>query len=117
MAMEVYPGGKGAGHQFGGINEGPFVAQTQEILAAAARMKKVRAGNFRPCLLIIPALMVVAVWLRSEDGTAGDVILPMAPTNGALKPGRAYSREQLHKRLQKPAREIFEFHNRPDQES
>jgi hypothetical protein len=111
MATEVHPGSKGDGHQFSGSNEGPFVAQTLEMLGLAARMKKVRAGNFCPCLLIIPALMVAAVWLKSEDGPAGDMILPMAPTNGALKPGRAYSPEQLHKALKKAAEAAVDFDN------
>ena len=116
MATDVYPGAKGRGHQFGGTNEGPFVAQTLEMLQKAARMKKVRAGDFRPCLLRIPALYVVPVWLISEDGPEADVIIPMDPCHRALKPGRAYSREQLHKCLQKPARESLEYHSRPQPE-
>ena len=101
---------------FHGTNEGPLVAQTLEMLQNAARMKKVRDGDFRPCLLRIPALYVVAVWLISEDGPEADVIIPMDPCHRALKPGRSYSREQLHKRLQKPARESLEYHSRPQPE-
>jgi hypothetical protein len=115
-ASEVMRGGPGGGHTFHGTNEGPFVAQTLEMLQKAARIKKVRDGDFRPCLLRIPALYVVAVWLISEDGPEADVIIPMDPCHRALKPGRAYSREQLHKCLQKPARESLEYHSRPQPE-
>jgi hypothetical protein len=113
MASEVHPEDDGSGHQFAGTNEGQFVGQTLEMLQTASQLKEVQDGDFRACLLRIPAMMVAALWLKSEAGPDADVILPMAPTHQDLEPGKAYSAEQLHKALQKAAEATLAFHNQP----
>lgn len=113
LASEVHADADAGGHQFAGTNEGHFVDQTRELLQTASQMKEVQDGEFRPCLLRIPALMVAALWLKAESGPDADVIIPMAPTHSDLEPGKPYSAEQLHHALQKAAGETLEFHNQP----
>jgi hypothetical protein len=73
-------------HDFSHITDGRFVAATEEGIRRAERLDSVRKGRFEPVLLQVPAIHVVALWLRNIDNEE-DLIMPLAP---ARKPLRAY---------------------------
>jgi hypothetical protein len=77
--------GKGK-HGFAHITEGRFVAGTERAIRHAERLESVRKGRFEPLVLQVPAIHVVALWLRNLD-TGDDLIMPISP---APKPLRAY---------------------------
>jgi hypothetical protein len=61
-------------------NAGPFVVGTEKALASVESDPKVAKGSFALGLLRVPALYVVALWLRGEGKSAGtDWFVPVAP--------------------------------------
>jgi hypothetical protein len=76
---------KEGGFQFGQVNEGPFVAATEEAIRRAERLDLGRKGRFEPVLLSVPALYVMALWLEDRDGEA-DLLLALAPAPPELTP-------------------------------
>jgi hypothetical protein len=76
---------KEGGFQFGQVNEGPFVAATEEAIRRAERLDAVRKRRFAPVLLTVPALYVMALWLEDRDGEE-DVVLALAPAPSELEP-------------------------------
>ncbi len=77
-----------------GLNYGPFVAQTFNALQAASSHPDVASGTFELRLLRVPALHVVAVWLKDTTGS-GDIVIPLAPAPAGLTAGRHYSAAEL----------------------
>lgn len=62
-------------------NIGPFVIGSEKALALVEADPKVARGSFALGLLRVPALYVVALWLRGEGRSAGtDWFVPVAPT-------------------------------------
>lgn len=67
-------------------NAGPFVVGTEKALASVESDPKVAKGSFALGLLRVPALYVVALWLRGEGKSAGtDWIVPVAPAPEPLQ--------------------------------
>jgi hypothetical protein len=67
-------------------NEGPFVAGTEKALAQVESLPTVAKGTFALGLLRVPALYVVALWLRGEGQSAGtDWLVPVAPAPHPLR--------------------------------
>lgn len=67
-------------------NSGPFVIGTEKALASVESDPKVAKGSFALGLLRVPALYVVALWLRGEGKSAGtDWLVPVAPTPEPLQ--------------------------------
>ncbi len=67
-------------------NEGPFVLGTEEALAICERSTEVSKGNFVLGMLRVPALYVVALWLRNDAGSDElDRFVPAAPTPTSLE--------------------------------
>lgn len=67
-------------------NQGPFVEGTEDALAIAEESAEVAAGKFVLGMVRIPALYVVALWLRNEDSLGEfDRFVPAAPTIAPLK--------------------------------
>jgi hypothetical protein len=64
------------------INEGPFVASTEDALARARQLD----GDYELRVLSIPALYVFALWLRGES----DVLIPMSPAPAELRANEPY---------------------------
>ncbi|WP_448044016.1 hypothetical protein [Bradyrhizobium liaoningense] len=74
-------------YELGELNEGPFVAATEEAIRRAEKLPEIQKGHFEAVLLIVPAVYVVALWLQDRDGDA-DLLLTMPPSNPALMPYR-----------------------------
>jgi hypothetical protein len=61
----------------------------------------------------IPALYVMALWLKDLDGD-DDVVVPMAPAPSFLEANRPYTEREFLKALAGPARERRAFSNAPE---
>jgi hypothetical protein len=95
--------------EFGGINAGPFVEETEKAIRTAEALEKVCRGEFEAVLLVVPALYVLALWLqdRSNDGPKGrsdeaDLLIPLPPSNPPLYPGRPIGLASFLEALRRP---------------
>jgi hypothetical protein len=70
-------------YRFGYLNEGPFVEGTERAVEQAEADNIIQQGHFEPLLLMVPALYVMALWLKDRIDTA-DLVLPITPTFGAF---------------------------------
>lgn len=112
-SAEVGVDAKGAVVGFDHLNEGPFVQATAAAQKAAAELPQVRDGRMEARILRIPALYVMALWLKDLDGDS-DVIVPMAPAPPYLEADRPYTERDFMKALAGPAKERREFSNAPE---
>ncbi len=103
----------GAVRGFDHVNEGPFVQATAAAQKAAAKLPQVRDGRVEARILRIPALYVMALWLKDLDGD-NDVVVPMAPAPRFLEANRPYTEREFLKALTGPARARAEFSNAPE---
>jgi hypothetical protein len=72
-------------YELGELNEGPFVAATEEAVRRAEMLPEVQKGRFEALLVIVPAVYVVALWLQERDSDA-DLLLTLPPSNPGLVP-------------------------------
>jgi hypothetical protein len=112
-SAEVGVDAKGAVRGLDHVNEGPFVKATAAAQKAAAKLPQVRAGRVEARLVRIPALYVMALWLKDLDGD-DDVVIPMAPAPPYLEANRPYTQQEFLKALAGPARERGKFSNAPE---
>jgi hypothetical protein len=75
--------GKGK-HGFSNITHGPFVAGTERAIRRAELLEPVRNGRFELLLLQVPAIHLVALWLRNLNSKA-DLIMPVSPAPKGLR--------------------------------
>jgi hypothetical protein len=80
----------GGAHEFAGLNRGPFVGQTLAAMQMAEAAPELRDGDFEPRFLRVPALYVVALWLK-ERATGKDIVIPLDPAPPELTTGRQYT--------------------------
>ncbi len=113
QAAEVFYDEKNETHEFLALNEGPFVQPTATALQAAEQAERVQRGSYELRVLRIPALYVVALWLKDDSGE-DDLFVPMEPTHHALVPGQTYSREELDAILSVAAKERLGFDDSPE---
>jgi hypothetical protein len=88
-------------------NEGPFVAATAAAIAHAESDRELADGSFELRVLRIPALYLMALWLKDDDG-GSDVVIPIAPAPAPLEPLRSYPPEKLMSELAGQARARLE---------
>ena len=86
---------------------GPFTQGTVDAIQAAEESSDVADGNFELRLLRVPALYLMALWLKDEDGNQ-DLFVPLEPAPADLTPGHAYKWRELGERLRPMARERLE---------
>jgi hypothetical protein len=77
----------GGKHGFAHITDGPFVAGAEQAIRRAESLPAVKAGRFEPIWLQVPAINVVALWLKDLDKNA-DLIMPVEPAPKELPPYR-----------------------------
>jgi len=99
-------------HAFSSLNEGSFVDDTPIRVAAARAAPGVAQGDYELRLLRIPALYVVALWLKDRHGNA-DLVVPLAPCPTPLTAGHAYSVTEVETLLAQPAASRLQFDDRP----
>jgi hypothetical protein len=79
-ALEV----EGKRYRLGQLNEGPFVAGTEDAIRRAENLDQVRRGRFLPVFLLVPAVYVAALWLENQQGKT-DVVIVMPPAPKEFK--------------------------------
>jgi hypothetical protein len=97
--------------RFASLKEGPQVRAFYRQVQALQQAPDIGLRSFELAQLRIPALHVKAVWLKDKGGTS-DVVIPIAPTDPALTPGRRYSVRELLAAL-RPAAETAIAHTDP----
>jgi hypothetical protein len=75
-------------HGFSNITDGPFVSGTERAIRRAELLEPVQKGRFEPLLLQVPAIHVVALWLKNLDNES-DLIMPISPAPKPLRPYHA----------------------------
>ena len=112
-SAEVGVDPKGAVRGLDHVNEGPFVGATAAAQKAAAKLPQVRKGRVEARVVRIPALYVMALWLKDMQGDK-DVVIPMAPAPPFLEANRPYSERAFLKALAGPAKARGAFSNAPE---
>ncbi|MGH3140044.1 MAG: hypothetical protein ACRDQE_09940 [Gaiellales bacterium] len=112
-SAEVGVDAKGAVRGLDHVNEGPFVKATTAAQKAAAKLPQVRDGKVEARVIRIPALYIMALWLKDLEGDK-DVIVPMAPAPAFLEANRPYTEREFLKALSGPAKARARFSNAPE---
>jgi hypothetical protein len=112
-SAEVGVDAKGAVRGLDHVNEGPFVKATAPAQKAAAKLPQIRDGRVEARIVRIPALYVMALWLKDLEGD-DDVIVPMAPAPPYLEANRPYTEQEFLRALSGPAKARATFSNAPD---
>ena len=110
-AAEVAPDASG-GETVSAVNRGAFVAATLIELRRAEQLQSVQHGSFELRLLRIPALYIVALWLKDTPGD-GDLLIPLEPVPNYLQRGQKYPAQQFLELAQRAAAVQANFDSRP----
>lgn len=112
VAMAAEVNASSSGDQGVSLNEGPFVEQTADLLADARASQNVEDGDYEFAVLRIPAIYVMALWLKSRN-SGDDIFIPMGPTLEELEPGREYRLDEITPILVAAAKDALAFDNAP----
>ena len=93
-SSEVAADASGQPTVFAQLNEGPFVESTARSLVEVAGIPAVKSGNYEVRMLKIPALYVIALWLKDLGGDA-DLVVPLEPAPDFLEADRAYLEDEF----------------------
>jgi len=102
----------GAGADSVVATEGPFVLGTVEAIEAAEADPQLADGRYELRLLRVPAIALVALWLKDDDGGPG-AVAPLRPVPPPLEAGRRYAPAEIMPLLATMARERLRFDDRP----
>jgi hypothetical protein len=105
-SAEATAGQDGAPPAFSQLNEGPFSSGTADAIQYAEALPQLRQDTFELRLLRIPALYVVALWLKEDSGTV-DLIIPVAPAPPQLRAESVYIPADFFAALEQPARDVL----------
>jgi hypothetical protein len=104
-AAEVPSTAAGGGAPRAQVNTGTLVAGTFAAIRKAEDLPEVRQGSYELRVLRIPALYVLAVWLKNDDAAGEDILFPVSPAPAGIHADRAYPPGELLDELRQPARE------------
>ncbi|MBI3515604.1 MAG: hypothetical protein HY060_16330 [Proteobacteria bacterium] len=96
-AAHTVAGARGR-HSFGHLNQGPFVAGTEEAIRRAETHRVTQQRHFEPIFLMVPALYVTALWLRDLEGDR-DRLMVMPPAPQGFTPYRMVTPDDFVARL------------------
>jgi len=88
------PRSKKQPHAFAMLNRGPFVSSLVETVEAATKNTTLTKGKYELAVVHVPALYVLALWLRS-DKPGKSIVIPLAPAPSPLTAGKSYSEEEF----------------------
>lgn len=101
---EVAVGQDGEPSEFAQLNGGPFVRSTERIFDEVSGIPEVSEGTYEVRMLRMPALYVMALWLRGIEGH-DDLVMPLEPAPSFLNPRHTYHEGEFLDALAGPARE------------
>jgi hypothetical protein len=89
----------------GGLSatEGPFTEATATAISQVESLPAVAAGDYELRMLRLPALFLMALWLKDEAGD-DDLIVPLDPAPEGIEAGRTYAEDELLAELRERAR-------------
>ncbi len=96
--LEGYCDENDENHEFGGVNQGPFVEGTRSVLAMAENLESVADLEFEVAMIKIPSLYIMSLWLQHEDRT-NDIFIPFGPVNNELEADRVYNSAEFENAL------------------
>lgn len=111
-SAEIYMGPAAPGASGLEVNEGPFVRATESAIEKAEGLPQLERATYELRLLKIPAVYVIALWLKAE-GEGEDVLIPIGETPPEVESDRSYSPEELQGALAEQARRQLEFDSSP----
>jgi len=76
--------------RFAQLVDGPHASAVRQEITRLQADPVVAQGSYDLALLRVPAMHTVAVWLQDKSGQA-DLLVPVAPADPALQPGRRYA--------------------------
>jgi hypothetical protein len=88
-------------------NEGPFAEATASAIARVESWPEVADGDYELRVLRLPALYLMALWLKDESGER-DLIVPLDPAPAGIEAGRGYDADELLAELRERARSRLE---------
>jgi hypothetical protein len=97
-AAEVHADASGRATLLANVNYGPFVAATARALDQLAKLNQVRAGSYEVRLLRFSAILLMAIWLKSDTGDP-DIIYPLAPAPDVLQADKPCSADDFLKAI------------------
>jgi hypothetical protein len=74
--------------------EGPFTESTAATIAAVESWPQVAEGDYELRLLRVPAVYLMALWLKDRSG-GDDLLVPLDPAPAGLEAGRGYGVSEL----------------------
>ncbi len=89
--------------RFGGFSEGPLHRDLSAAITAAAKASG--RSKVQLAVLRVPALYLLALWLRDDTG---DRLVPIPPSPSPLKPGEAYPANRALDALKRAAKLVLE---------
>ena len=83
--------------------EGPYTEATARAVAEVEAWPVVAGGEYELRVLRLPALYLMALWLKDRDGD-GDLVVPLDPAPTGIEAGHGYSAGELLGELRERAR-------------
>ncbi len=99
---DVYCDAEQKRHSFGALNQGIIVDHTASELGRIKQDARYDERDYEMRLLRVPALYVVALWLKAED-TTNDRFVSVGPAVSRLPLGGTYSWTELYQHLHNDA--------------
>jgi hypothetical protein len=88
-------------------NEGPFAEATARAISRVESWPEVADGDYELRVLRLPALYLMALWLKDESGDR-DLVVPLDPAPAGIEAGRGYDAGELLGELRERARSRLE---------
>jgi hypothetical protein len=88
-------------------NEGPFAEATARAISRVESWPEVADGDYELRVLRLPALYLMALWLKDESGDR-DLVVPLDPAPAGIEAGRGYDADELLAELRERARSRLE---------
>jgi hypothetical protein len=83
--------------------EGPYTESTASTIAEVETWSVVADGDYELRLLRLPAVYLMALWLKDRSGD-DDLLVPLDPAPPGVEPGRGYDESELFRTLREQAR-------------
>lgn len=111
-SAEVAMNASGSVEAFSQFNEGSYVSATANTIVMAEELPQVAAAAYELRALRIPALCIMALWLKNTTYNQ-DLIFPMPLVPSGLEANRAYIEVEFMTGLEGIAQQQRQFDNSP----